>query len=196
MKIPVNQPDPSERRGVDQSPGGAADEFGDSGQDVRSVDPEQIVAHETKIAELHAEVEAFKAKHQRAMADYQNLSRRALDNERESRVQGIKSVVQSIVPVLDHFDLTLGQDAGKVTVEQVLGGVGVIRDEMLKVLGTYGVALIVPKPGERFDPERHEAVMQAPATPGIEANHVVRCFQNGYAIGERTLRPAKVSVAV
>ena len=175
---------------------GSADEFGDTGENVKDVDPDKIAATESRIAELQAEVEQLKAKHQRAIADYQNLSRRSLDNERESHVQGIKSVVQSIVPVLDHFDLTLGQDVTKTTTEQMKAGVVVIRDEMLKVLASYGVALITPKPGDAFDPMRHEAVMQAPATPGIESNHVVQCFQNGYAIGERTLRPAKVSVAV
>jgi molecular chaperone GrpE len=52
---------------------------------------------------------------------------------------------------------------------------------------------IAPQPGEAFDPNRHEAIMQA-ASEHPEGS-VVQTLQKGYALHDRTLRPAQVSVA-
>lgn len=175
------------------------DEFADRGGDVRGVDPESIVAHEESLRALETQVEEWKGKHQRALADYQNLSRRSRENECEAERQGARGVAAAMVTVLDHFEMALNQDLSKATPEQVRSGVAVIRDEIVKTLARFGLGVIAPKPGEEFDPNRHEAVMQAqPPTdnPGIKPGQVVQLFQLGYAMNERTLRPAKVSVCV
>lgn len=171
------------------------DEFGDIGGDVRQFDPEQVVSHEAEIQRLSGELEEWKVRHQRAIADYQNLSRRSRENETEAQRQGVREVAGSMVTVLDHFEMALNQDLSKATPEQVKAGISVIRDEIVRSLGRFGVAVISPRHGERFDPMRHEAVMQAPAAEGTEPGVIVQMFQAGYALGDRTLRPAKVSVS-
>src|SRR6185295_12223080 len=55
------------------------------------------------VQSLTAEREDALEKWKRALADFQNYQRRALENEREARRQGATSVLQSIIPVLDHF---------------------------------------------------------------------------------------------
>lgn len=173
-------------------PGG--DEFGDTGADVRQVDPESIVSHDDAIRKLEAELAEWKQRHQRALADYQNLSRRSRENENEAQRQGIKDVASAMVTVLDHFEMALNQDMSKAAPDQVRAGVVVIRDEIVRTLARFGLGVIQPKPGEPFDPLRHEAVMQA-KSEDMDANHIVLCLQTGYALGDRTLRPAKVSVS-
>lgn len=172
------------------------DEFGDHGADVRNVDPESIVSHEESMRALESQVEEWKGKHQRALADYQNLSRRSRDNESDALRQGVREVAGAMVTVLDHFEMALNQDLSKASPEQVKAGVAVIRDEIVKTLSRFGLVVIHPKPGEEFDPMRHEAVMQATGPDGMKSGHVVQVFQAGYALAERTLRPAKVSVSV
>ena len=49
-------------------------------------------------------------------------------------------------------------------------------------------------PGDAFDPNRHEAVMQQPAE-GIEAGRVAIVLQQGFLLHDRVLRPATVIVA-
>ncbi|NCA18013.1 MAG: nucleotide exchange factor GrpE, partial [Betaproteobacteria bacterium] len=49
---------------------------------------------------------------------------------------------------------------------------------------------------ELFDPYRHEAVAQEPAADPLRAGYVVRVLQTGYALHDRLLRPARVSVGV
>lgn len=143
---------------------------------------------------LKAQVAEWQGKYQRALADYANSQRRASENEREAKYQGVRGVVQSLAPALDHFGLALNIDPDKTTVESLKNGVSVIRDEIMKILGTHGLSVIDPKPGDEFDPMRHEAMLQAKAE-GMEPNHVVQVFQTGFLLNDRTLRPAKVSVS-
>ncbi len=127
-------------------------------------------------------------------ADFQNYQRRAAINEREARQGATSGVVQSVLPIMDHFDLALGQDPTKATSEQIAGGVRMIRAELMRVLEGYGVSLIEPKPGESFNPGDQQAVMQQPSAD-VEPGHVVMVLGVGYRLGDRVIRPAKVAVA-
>ena len=141
-----------------------------------------------------AERDELFGKLQRLAADHQNFQRRAKLNEDEAQDQAKRGVLQSIIPVLDQFELAIGQKTEGVTPESILGGVKLIQSELLRVLGNCGVSTIAPEPGEEFDPLRHEAMLQQPGE-GIEPGHVTQCLGIGYMLGERTVRPAKVAIA-
>ena len=128
------------------------------------------------------------------LADFHNYQRRALQNEQVAKREGVKSVASSIVNVIDHFDLALNQDTSKVSADNIVAGVRIIRDELMKSLITHGVGTITPARNDVFEPGKHAAVMQQPAD-GVEPGHVVMCMQSGYTFGEQVIRPAKVSVA-
>jgi molecular chaperone GrpE len=151
-----------------------------------------------RVAKLEADLADANNRYLRLAADYQNSQRRAIQNEAQSRLDGKASVTQSILTVLDHFDLALAVDPVKASAAQVVEGVKVIRDELMKTLVGHGVGIIHPKPGEPFEPGRHEAVMHQPAE-GIAPGLIAACFQPGYTIAqanspERVVRPAKVAV--
>ncbi|GJQ29323.1 MAG: protein GrpE [Phycisphaerae bacterium] len=150
---------------------------------------------EDRVASLIAELEDAKGRSLRIMADFNNYQRRALQNEKLARQDGAAEVIKTVVGAIDHFDIALNADLSKATPDQIVQGVRVIREELLKTLAQHGVSLINPAPGELFEPGRHEAVMQMPKE-GIAPGHVVQMFQAGYMLGEsRVLRPAKVAVA-
>ncbi len=151
-------------------------------------------AVDVKLAELEGKLAEAEAARLRALADFQNYQRRALANEQEAKVQGRTGVVQSLLSLLDHFDIALSQDHANATAEQILGGVRMIREEFIRVLQAQGVGLINPVRGDEFTPGRHEAIMQQSAE-GVPSGHVVSMFQMGYTLGDRVVRPAKVSVA-
>lgn len=129
----------------------------------------------------------------RAVADHQNFQRRAEINEREARTSATQGVVQSLIPLLDTFDMALLQNPDKVSTQQVLDGVGMIREEFLRQLGNYGVTPINPKVGDEFNPHEHAAMMQQPAE-GVEPGHISINMGVGYKLGDRIVRPAKVAV--
>ncbi len=146
------------------------------------------------VEQLQAALDEAQAARQRALADFSNYQRRALENEQRARSDGMNAVVQSLLPVLDHFDLTLGQDPEMLTIDKLMDGVQIVRDEFTAALQRHGVNLVMPAIGDEFDPNVHEAMMRQPAE-GVAPNHIVMVMQPGYMLGERVLRPAKVAVA-
>lgn len=148
----------------------------------------------TQILRLSQERDEAVMQMKRAMADFQNFQRRSLQNELEARRQGITSVLTSVLPVLDHFDLALTQATPDLASKRIMDGVRVIRGEFLRVLEGQGVTVVNPQPGDEFDPNRHSAIMQQPA-PGVLPGRVSATFQPGYALGDRVVRSAKVAVA-
>lgn len=134
------------------------------------------------------------AARQRALADFANYQRRSRENEQRERFNGVVAVLRTLLPVLDHFEIAVSQDASRLTVEQLLGGVKMVQAELIKALETHGVQKIEARRGEEFDPYRHEAVLRQPAAD-VKPNHVVSCLQSGVMVGDMVLRPAKVAVA-
>lgn len=149
---------------------------------------------EFQLAVLTQERDEAIDKYQRSIADYQNYHRRSLENEREARRQGVTSVLHSIIPVLDHFDLALGHQTNNAADSQVIEGVKVIRDELIKALGTHGVSVISPQPNDELDPQKHQVILNQ-AAPNVEPGHISMTLQVGYALETRVIRPAKVAVA-
>ena len=137
--------------------------------------------------------EAVEAR-KRALADFRNFQRRAAENEQRALQKGATSIVRSLLPVLDHFDLALSQDASQMNVEQLIGGMQLVRDELHRALQSQDVQRIEPQVGEEFDPNNHEAMTRQP-TSEYEPNTVVQVMQSGYRMGQHVLRPAKVAVA-
>jgi len=129
----------------------------------------------------------------RATADHQNFQRRASGNEREARTGATQGVVQSLIPLLDTFEMALLQDAEKVSAQQVMEGVKMIRDEFIRMLSGYGVSAIDPKVGDEFNPMEHAAMMKQ-AVEGVEPGHISINMGIGYKLGDRVVRPAKVAV--
>ena len=173
-------------------------EWGSERGDQGEWGPESAEQAIARISALETELEEAKNKLLRTIADYQNSQRRALQNEQQAKADGVSRVISDVATVIDHFDLALGQDPSKATPDQIIGGVRVIREELLKILSRNGVSLLNPQPNDEFVPGRHEAVMQQPAE-GIEPGRIVSTFQPGFLLtmltGERVIRPAKVAVA-
>lgn len=166
----------------------------DAREDAEDIMSEPEEDSESELDRLRAELDDLNSRYLRTLADYQNSQRRHAANEREARQQGVTSVLLNVLTVVDHFDLALSQDPARSTADQIIGGVKVIRDELLKVLQNHGVTTVLAWPNEQFDPRLHEAVMQD-AAEGIKPGHVVATLQAGYKLGDRVIRPAKVSVA-
>ena len=134
------------------------------------------------------------ARFQEMAAEHQNYQRRASKNEHEARTSATQGVVQSLIPLIDHFDVALLQDPEKVDAASLMSGVKLIKSEFLRTLSTYGVTAIDPKVGDEFSPSEHAAMVQQPVE-GVEPGHISILMSAGYKLGERVIRPAKVGVA-
>jgi molecular chaperone GrpE len=153
---------------------------------------------EERLATLEIELADVRGKYLMTLADYQNSQRRAVQNEAVAKDHGKGAVIQQVVAVMDHFDIAFQQDVTKMTAEQAVSGLRVIRDELMRVLQSLGVGMLSPARNDEFVPGRHEAVVQQSAE-GVEPGRIVQTLQAGYTLsgptGDRVLRPAKVMVA-
>jgi len=142
---------------------------------------------------LKAERDMLFEKLARAQADFQN-SRKRIQAEADQRAQYANaSLIKSLLPVIDNFERALAQDPAKSDAATIVRGMQIVHDQWLNVLKQQQVQEIAPQPGEPFDPNRHEALLQQPSEH--PEGSVVQVMQKGYALHDRTLRPAQVSVA-
>jgi molecular chaperone GrpE len=148
------------------------------------------------VQKLQAERDDLYQRLARATADFKNTQKR-IQGDADQRVQyANQSLIKSLLPVIDNFERALSQDASKVDAATILKGMQIVHDQWLSVLKQQQVNEIAPKPGEPFDPSRHEALMQqdAPQFAG-QGQRVVQVLQKGYSLGDRVLRPAQVAVS-
>jgi molecular chaperone GrpE len=130
----------------------------------------------------------------RALAEMDNMRRRAQRDREEYTRYATESLIRDLVPVLDNFDRAL--EAARATVEaaKVVEGVELIQRELLRVLERAGLKRYSAL-GQAFDPTRHEATARV-VSPHASPNTVVAEIVPGYLLHERVLRPAQVAVAV
>jgi molecular chaperone GrpE (heat shock protein) len=91
------------------------------------------------------------------------------------------------------LERAMAVDVEKTDAKAVIAGLKVLIDQLMKILTAQHVEVIAPNPGDPFDPTRHEALMQQDSD--LPPNHVTQLLQKGYALRERTLRPAQVAVS-
>jgi molecular chaperone GrpE len=137
----------------------------------------------------------YKDKWLRAVADLDNVRKRARRDVDAAQARGIAKLARELLPALDSFERALA--AAEAQPENrdhhLTDGIRLVQTELLAALARVGIEPDSPK-GERFDPHRHEAVAQQPAD-GAEPGTIIEVYSAGYRYGDDVLRPAKVVVA-
>ncbi len=136
---------------------------------------------------------AVKSQLLRVTADFQNFKSR-IEKERMQYIQiGHLSVVEKLLPIVDDVDRAISEARKKDDTDQAwLSGFDLIAKSLCKLLDECGVKLI--EQNSSFDPELHEALAQV-ENADYESGAIVQVMQKGFMIGERVLRPVKVTVA-
>ena len=129
---------------------------------------------------------------QYAQADLSNYKKRVEKDQQDQREVMKASSLRNYIEVLDDIELAL-KNAGDESAADWAKGIELIHRKMLGVLEKEGVTL-VDCDGE-FDPMVHEAVSSEP-NPDVESGHIIEVLQQGYQLGKRVLRPARVRVAL
>ena len=162
---------------------------------------DEATAAETEVAEAEAEqgrddsaLQEAQDRYLRLQADFANFKKRSA-NERLQLTELVKSeVLLSILPVLDNFERALQTPQDELTEEMksFVAGYDMIYKQLVEVLAKEGVTKMEAL-GKPFDPLYHQAVMRI-AHEEYADDTVAEVLQNGYLIGEKTLRPAMVKV--
>lgn len=160
---------------------------------------EEAAADAARIAELEAANAELNDRILRLAAELENTRRRAEREKSDASRYAIASFARELLAVADTFERALenapaeGDAANAEAVSGFVTGVKMTEKTLAAALERHGVKKIDPI-GEKFDPNLHQAVAQAPA-PGVPAGFVAMTAQPGFVIGERVLRAAMVIVS-
>lgn len=149
------------------------------------------------VAALEAEVAQLKDQLLRAVAETENLRRRA-QREKEDAVRYAPApLAKALLPVADNLRRALDsipEDLrGDARAESLVAGLDLTAKELAQAFGRNGIEAIEPI-GQKLNPHWHEALFEVP-DPEQEAGTVVQVVEVGYRLGDRLLRPARVGVA-
>jgi molecular chaperone GrpE len=127
----------------------------------------------------------------RAMAELENVRRRAERDVEHAHKFGVERLIKEILPVLDSMEQAL-QAAVQIENQNMIEGLELTHKLLLNALTKFDVRQIEAM-GKVFNPNHHEAMAMLESAEA--PNTVINVFQQGYQLGERVIRPARVVVA-
>lgn len=145
---------------------------------------------------LRAERDELRDRFMRALADAENARKRADRDRREAENYGGSKLARDMLPVFDALKRALDAagDEVRAAAPALIEGVELTQRELLNVFARHGVHSIAPELGDKFDPQMHEAMFEAPV-PGTQAGDIIQVMDQGFMLHDRLLRPAKVGVS-
>jgi molecular chaperone GrpE len=159
-----------------------------------------------RITSLERENADLKDRLLRALAEMENLRRRAEREAQDARVYAITKFAGDIIGTADNLRRALdsapkleggaeeeAQKEAHAPFRALIDGVELTERELLKAFERHGVKKRAPK-GEKFDPHRDQAMFEIPNETEFTGT-VMEVVQPGYVIGDRVLRPAMVGVS-
>lgn len=123
---------------------------------------------------------------QRLKADMANNKKSEGDRLTCERERGVEAVLESLLPALDSFDAARQGSAWEEVSDAWRQGMGFVYTQLTDALEQHGVRAF-GAPNEAFDPTRHEAAEG-------EGETIKAVLRKGYTIGERVIRPARVTL--
>ncbi len=141
------------------------------------------------VADIRKERDEYLDQARRVQAEFENYRKRVMREQAVMVERASESLVESLLPVLDNFELTLANiDAVEPTIRKAIE---LIFADFVTVLERSGLQRIDAL-GQSFDPNEHEAVLQEEGGDGEPV--VTDVLRSGYRLKGRVLRPSMVRV--
>lgn len=143
-----------------------------------------------------AERDEWKDRALRAIAEVENIKRRAETQSNDARAFAIQRFAKDLLGVADNLERGIQaapRDVGDAAAALVTG-MELTQKSLLAAFETNNLLRVAPQAGEAFDPHVHQAMMEQPSDT-VQGGQVIQTLQAGYALFGRTIRPAMVVVA-
>ncbi|WP_246002394.1 nucleotide exchange factor GrpE [Pacificibacter maritimus] len=153
-------------------------------------------ANEEELEKLRAERDEMRDRFMRAMADAENSRKRSERDRREAENYGGSKLGRDMLPVYDNLKRAIDTitDDQREAQKALIDGIELTMRELLNVFKKHGIDAVAPEVGDKFDPNIHEAMFEAPV-PGTKAGDIIQIMNVGFMIHDRLLRPAQVGVS-
>ena len=147
-----------------------------------------------KVEPLEAQLADSKDQALRAVAEMQNIRRRAEQDVEKAHKFALEKFAGDLLAVVDSLERgTQVADASNEAVKPMLEGMQLTLKQLLDTLKRFQVERVDPL-GQPFNPELHQAMAMEEST-SAEPDSVLKVFQCGYTLSGRLLRPAMVVVS-
>ena len=132
----------------------------------------------------------------RALAENENIRKRAEKEKREAESYGITKMSRDILTVYDNLQraLDLADDILDEKSLPMIEGLELTKKDLLETFKKNRIDKIEPLIGEKFDPKLHQAMFEAPSD-SVEKNSIMQVLSIGFSISDRLLRAAQVAVS-
>lgn len=167
----------------------------DMADEASQQDDELMVEQQNRIQQLEEEVQQIRDTHLRKAAEMDNMKKR-LQRDRQQVFQTAReAAIEEFLPISDDLGRTLDAMKEGDAQDAYVDGVQMIATKFDDVLAKYGVERI-NETGVPFDVDLHDALLrQKPQDNTVESGTILQVVENGYKIGDKTLRHAKVIVS-
>ncbi len=179
------------RENIEEAPE-LQDAGGEAGEEV----PAEAQGDADELEALRQERDEYKDRFIRALADAENIRKRGERDRREAERYGGSKLARDLLPVYDNLKRAIeaAREEESAASQALMEGIELTMKELIRVFEKHGITLVAPKVGERFDPQLHEAMFEAPV-PGTKAGDIIQVSNDGFILHDRLLRPAQVGVS-
>lgn len=159
--------------------------------------PKKIPEQKKVIESLQKLAEDYLAGWQRCKADFENYKKQQSEWADNFRLLANEGIIEEIIPVIDNFELALTHLPRNPEAKAWSEGIIHIKKQLEEILSKNNVSKIETKRGDFFDPRLHECVLEKECQDSKNQKNnliVEEVVRNGYLLGEKILRPVKVTI--
>lgn len=146
-----------------------------------------------RLAEAEARAAEFRNQYLRAVAELENVRRRAERDVENAHRYGVERFARELLAVADSMEMGLDAARQSEGAQALVEGFEATLRLLQSVFEKFGITRL-DAAGKRFDPDWHEAMTTQPSSE-VAPDTVLAVVQTGYRIHDRPLRPARVIVA-
>lgn len=164
--------------------------------------PTEFEKVELQLENMKKEIEEYKDKYRRLLADRENDRLRVQRELKDSKLYSIQGFSKDLLQIADAFELALAniteEEVSKAqndSFKSLFQGLSSTESKLVTVFGKHKLTAVPTQIGDAFDPTVHQAMLQEPVTaPEQEPGTIARVWSRGWMLHDRCIRPAKVTV--
>lgn len=182
----------------------AEDAKAEAGAKTEAAEPnpldEKVAELEAKLKDAQKEAKEMKERALYQAADADNARRIAKEDVAKAKDYAVSSFAKDMLEVSDTLAKAV-EAFGKLEPDveakagSILTGVKMSVNVLKHNMQRHGVEEIACKPGDAFDPNKHEALFKSPTSAELPKDTVAHVVKTGYMLKDRVLRATQVGVA-
>lgn len=164
--------------------------------DFEEIDISEEGVELSELDALTKENEELKDRLMRALAEAENQRKRGERNRRDAEVYGGSRLAKDMLSVYDNMSRAMNavDESQREASKALIDGIELTQRELLSVFRNHKITQVMPLIGDKFNPQIHEAMFEAPL-PDTKAGNIIQVMSQGFMIGDRLLRAAQVGVS-